>query len=138
MLLLLYNLLISALIKINDNFNPLVITNIVEIKYLNYLGIMPNLDGCAICGSKSVITISSDKGGFICSKCRTIEPILSDKVIKLIRMYYLVDIGKISKLDIDKNEIYEVNNFIDEYYDKYTGLYLKSKNFLKNIINIKK
>ncbi len=134
----LYNYLINSLKKINDNFNPLVITNIVEIKYLNYLGIMPNLDGCAICGSKSVITISSDKGGFICSKCRTIEPILSDKVIKLIRMYYLVDIGKISKLDIDKNEIYEVNNFIDEYYDKYTGLYLKSKNFLKNIINIKK
>ena len=23
---------------------------------------MPNLDGCAVCGSKSVITLSSDKG----------------------------------------------------------------------------
>ena len=47
----LYDLLISSLVKINDNFNPLIITNIVELKYLNYLGVMPNLDGCSICGA---------------------------------------------------------------------------------------
>ena len=28
----------------------------------------------------------------------------------------------------------EINKFLDEYYDKYTGLYLKSKDFLKNIV----
>ena len=128
-----FKLLISALNKINDNFNSLIITNIVELKYLKYLGIMPTLDGCSICGSKSVVTLSSDKGGYVCSKCHTNEPIFSDKAIKLIRMYTLVDIDKISKLDINKNVVNEVNNFIDEYYDRYSGLYLKSKSFLKNI-----
>ena len=34
-----YNILISALDKINNSFNPLIITNIVELKYLDYLGI---------------------------------------------------------------------------------------------------
>ena len=129
----LYDLLISALIKINDNFNPLAITNIVELKYLDYLGVMPQLMGCAICGRKNVITLSSDKGGFLCSNCHTNEPIISDKAIKLIRMYSLVDINKISKLDIKKDIIYENNNFIDDYYDRYTGLYLKSKTFLKKL-----
>ena len=128
-----YEILISSLKKINEGFNPLVITNILELKYLNYLGVMPNIDGCSVCGSKNVITLSSDKGGLLCSKCRTFEPIVSDKTIKLVRMYYYVDIDKISKLDLKEDIIHEVNNFIDEYYDRYTGLYLKSKAFLKNI-----
>ena len=132
----LYELLINALKKINDNFKPLIITNIIELKYLEYLGVMPNIDGCSICGSKSVVTLSSDKGGYLCSKCHTNEPIVSDKAIKLVRMYTLVDIDKISKLDIKKEFVYEVNNFIDDYYDRYTGLYLRSKSFLKNITNI--
>lgn len=129
----LYDLLISGLIKINDKFNSLIITNILELKYLEYLGVMPNIDGCSICGSKSVVTLSSDKGGYLCMKCHTNEPIVSDKAIKLVRMYYYVDIDKIEKLDIKKDVVYEVNNFIDDYYDRYTGLYLKSKSFLKNI-----
>jgi len=133
----LYDLLISSLIKINDNFNSLIITNILELKYLEYLGVMPNLNGCSICGSKSVVTLSSDKGGYLCSKCHTNEPIVSDKAIKLVRMYTLVDINKIEKLDIKKDVVYEVNNFIDDYYDRYTGLYLKSKTFLKNITSVK-
>ena len=129
----LYDLLISGLIEINEKFNPLAITNIIELKYLNYLGVMPNLDGCTICGSKRVITLSSEKGGYICSKCRTDEPIVSEKVIKLVKMYTLLDINKISKLDLEKDIISQVNNFIDMYYDKYTGLYLKSKEFLKKL-----
>ena len=133
----LYDLLVSALIKINDNFNPLIITNILELKYLEYLGVMPNIEGCSICGSKNVITLSSDRGGYICSKCHTNEPIVSDKTIKLVRMYALVDISKISKLELSKDIVYEVNNFIDDYYDRYTGLYLKSKMFLKKLNNIK-
>lgn len=134
----LYDLLISSLIKINDSFNPLIITNILELKYLEYLGVMPNLNGCSICESKSVVTLSSDKGGYLCSKCHTNEPIVSDKAIKLVRMYTLVDINKIEKLDIKKDVVYEVNNFIDDYYDRYTGLYPKSKTFLKNITSVKK
>ena len=133
----LYSLLISALEKIDEKFNPLVITNIIELKYLEYLGVMPNVSGCSICGSKNVVTLSSDKGGYLCSKCHTDEPIVSDKAIKLVRMYTLVDINKISKLDISKDVVYEVNNFIDDYYDRYTGLYLKSKSFLKNLNNLK-
>ena len=132
----LYNLLINSLVKINEGFNPLIITNILELKYLDYLGIMLNLDECSVCGSKNVITLSSDKGGFLCNKCRTYEPIISSKAIKLIRLYYYVDIEKISKLDIDNKVVEEINIFIDDYYDRYTGLYVKSKDFIKQINKI--
>ena len=97
---------------------------------------MPSLNGCSICGSKSVVTLSVDKGGYICSKCHENEPIVSEKAIKLVKMYSMVNIDKISKLDLNKDVVFEVNKFIDEYYDKYTGLYLRSKSFLKNITNL--
>ena len=131
-----YNILINTLTKINDNYDSLTLTNIVELKYLEYLGVMPELDRCSICGSTDIITLSSDKGGYICSNCRTYEKILDNKVLKLLRMFYYVDISKIDKLSISDNAKKEINEFLDNYYERYTGLYLKSKNFLNNIKNI--
>ena len=129
-----YNILVSALDKINEGFDALVITSILELKYLEYLGVMPILDSCASCGSKTnIATLSSSKGGYICNNCLTNELIVSEKTIKLIRMFYYVDISKISNIDINAKSKIEISNFLDEYYDRYTGLYLKSKTLLKNI-----
>lgn len=133
-----YNLLISSLKKIDEGFNPLVITNILELKYLQYLGVMPILDSCAVCGSvKSIATLSSYRGGYVCNNCLKNEKIVSEKTIKLIRMFYYVDIEKITKLDISKQAEMEINNFISDYYDRYTGLYIKTKDFIKNLNIIK-
>ena len=45
-------------------------------------------------------------------------------------MFYYVDISKISSLDISNKIKLEINSFLDEYYDLYTGIYLKSKKFI--------
>lgn len=132
-----YDLLISSLKKINEGFDPLVITNILELKYLDYLGVLPVLDCCLKCGTTNGIeTISSHRGGYICGKCITTEKRVSSKTIKMIRMFYYVDIAKISKLDISDEVKREINSFLDEYYDNYTGLYLKTKDFIKNLSKI--
>jgi len=132
-----YNLLIDSLTKINDNFDPLVITNILELKLLEYLGIKPVIDKCISCGNlKDIITISSYRGGYICKDCLNNDNIVSTKTIKLIRMFYYVDIAKISKLDITEQIKQEINNFIDDYYERYSGLYLKSKTFLKELTKV--
>ena len=129
-----FTLLIDSLKKIDENFNPMIITNILELKYLDYLGVMPIIDECAICGTKtSIATISGRSGGYICNNCLTNEKLVDEKTIKLIRMFYYVDISKISKLEINEKVKLEINNFLNEYYDKYTGLYLKTKEFLKNL-----
>lgn len=133
-----YELLISGLIKINDNYDPLVIMNIIELKYLDYLGVMPVIDACCKCGkTTSICTLSSYAGGYLCNNCRNNEGIVSDKTIKLIRMLYYVDLSKISKIDVSSIAKNEINRFLDEYYDRYTGLYLKSKNFINNLNKIK-
>ena len=130
----LFDIMESAIIKINNLFDPMIITNIVELKFLEYLGVKPILDYCSICGSKNeIMTISSDSGGYVCKNCYTNEYITDIKTIKLLRMFYYVNISKIKELNIlDKNK-YEINKFLEGYYEKYTGLYLKSKDFLKSI-----
>lgn len=132
-----FDLFIETIKKINDKQVPLIMTNILEIKYLDYLGVSLNLDSCIKCGSrKGIITISPTEGGYICQNCYRNEKILPPKAIKLIRMYLLVDIKSITKISISNDIAFEINNFIENYYEKYTGLYLKSKEFLRRINNL--
>ena len=132
--LAIYDEFIAAILKIEEGLDPLVITNILEIKYLAELGVLFSLDECVICGSKtSIATIDADKGGFICLNCLTNEVIVDKKVIKMLRMYYYVNIKSISNIKVEDNIKGVINKFLDMYYERYTGLYLNSKNFLKNL-----
>lgn len=128
-----YDILISALLKIEDNFDPKIITNIVEIQYLSYIGISLCLDSCVNCGSTKVVTLSTSKGGYLCSNCRNSDPILDGKILKLLRLYNYVDISKISNLDIDIEVSNAIDKIISEYYEDYSGISTKSKKFLREI-----
>ncbi len=130
----LYSYLESSLLKIEQNFDPMTITNIIELKYLSFLGVSPILDSCSICqNNNDIITISSDAGGYVCKNCYTNEYIVDEKTIKLLRMFNYVDIKKIKEINIKDKNKQEINQFLENYYTKYTGLYLKSKDFLQQI-----
>ena len=133
----LFKLFISAILKIEEGMDPEIITDILEMKYLDVLGITPVIDGCSLCGNdEDIVTIDVDSGGYVCKDCYTNQKIYSDKTIKLIRMFYYVDIEKISKLSIHDDIKKEISEFLEDYYDKYTGLYLKSKKFIKDLKKI--
>ena len=54
----LFTLMIDGITKINDGLNPSVITHILEVKYLDYLGVGLHLNSCINCGeTKSIVTI---------------------------------------------------------------------------------
>ena len=42
-----FDLLRNALVKIEEGLNPFIITNILELKLLEYLGVHPELDACS-------------------------------------------------------------------------------------------
>lgn len=131
----LYNLFINVILKMNNKLNPKVLTNIYELKVLDYLGVGINFNSCSKCGNKKdILTIDGDIGGYVCKNCFTNEFIYDDKTIKMLRMYYLIDVSSISELKISDTVINNIDRFINIYYDRYTGLYLKSKNFLKKLL----
>ncbi len=132
-----YDLYKDVLIKINNGLNPLILTNILELKYLDYLGVGLNLEGCIKCGNKKdIVTIDPDIGGYICKNCYLNEKIISTKTIVMLRKYHLIDIKNISTINISKDVIEDINAFLSRYYERYTGLYIKSKDFLNKIKDI--
>ena len=131
---IIYDDFINVLLKIEEGLNPIVMTNILEVKLLDCLGVGLNLTSCIMCDNKKeIVTLSSEKGGLICKNCYTQERVVPISIVKTLNMYYLVDIKSVSKLAIKEDVINEINKFLTSYYDDYTGLYLKSKDFLKTI-----
>ena len=124
-----FYLLVPALIKINDGLSPELISNIVEIKLLNYLGVSLNLEECSLCGNKDdLITIDIASGGVICKDCYTDGYIMNNKALHLMSLLKKVDISKLETLEITDEDIFkEIDKFIYEYYSSYTGIYLKKK-----------
>lgn len=129
-----FPLYIETVKKLELGFEPIVLSNILEVKYLDYLGISLNLESCINCGNrKDIVTVDPDQGGYICKNCYRGERLVSLAIIKLLRMYYLVDIKSITSLKLKKDNIEQVNYFLTKYYERYTGLYLKSKDFLEQV-----
>lgn len=134
---ILYEMYLASIKKINNGLNPLVITNILELKYLPFLGVGLELDACILCGNKTnIVTLDADEGGYICKNCYTNQIVVSSKTIKLVRMYYYVEIDSITELKISEDVVKEINFFINRYYERYTGLFLNSKKFLTKMLNL--
>ncbi len=132
-----YELYISVLKKMDEKMNPLILTNILECKYLPFLGVGLELDSCVLCGNKTnIVTIDADIGGYVCKNCYTNQILVSEKTLKLLRMYFYVSIDSISSIKISDEVAKEINFFINRYYDRYTGLYLSSKKFLNQMLSV--
>lgn len=122
-----YNILVTSLSKIDEGINPKVLLDVVMLKYLRFLGVLPNLDSCSNCGNKNnIITMDSKSFGFVCKECYKDETIVNKESLKLIRMLYYVDLSKIKNLDVGP-EIEDVETFIDNFYQDHTGIYFNIK-----------
>ena len=129
-----FNIFISAINKIDEGLNPLIISNVFEVKMLDFLGVGINLSSCNLCGeTKNIVTINPDLGGYICKNCYKGEYLYDSKTIKMLRMYKLVNIDSITELKISEKVVNEINRFLNIYYERFTGLYLKSKKFLHDL-----
>ena len=124
-----FNLLVNSITKINDGLSPELISNIVEIRLLDYLGVGIELDNCISCGSSdNLLTIDLTSGGVICKNCYKEGYVMNDKALHLMRLLKKIDINKLEKLEITDDTIFhEIDQFIYDYYTSYTGVYLKKK-----------
>ena len=52
-------------------------------------------------------------------------------------MFIYLDIDNITKINLKEATKKELSLFIEDYYDTFSGIYLKSKDFLKNMKKIR-
>ena len=96
------------------------------LKYLDFLGVKPSIDACSNCGSNTnIVTFSSSSYGYVCDNCYNGEKMVSKDSIKMLRMLYYVDIGRIKTLNISEDVLNEIDDFLNDYYEEHTGIYLK-------------
>lgn len=123
-----FPLLEQGLIKINDGLSPELVSNIIELKLLKYLGVNLNLSNCVLCNSPNIFNLDINNGGAICKNCYHEGYVFNNKTIKLLSLMEQLDLSKITNLEITDESIFmEVNDFLHEYYSTYTGLYLHDK-----------
>lgn len=127
-----FDLLLLGLEKINNCLDVLAIVNIIEIKLLKYLGLKIHLDSCVVCGGNNITFLSIDYSGYLCNNCSKIS--MDKKVLKLIKVYDTIDLKKLDSFNVSSDIVGILDRFIDEYYSKYTGLYLHGKKFFKDVL----
>ena len=109
----LFPLLEQGLIKINDGLSPELISNIIELKLLKYLGVNLNLSNCVLCNSPDIFNLDIDNGGVICKNCYHEGYVFNNKTIKLLSLMEQLDLSKITNLEITDESIFmEVNDFL--------------------------
>ena len=129
-----FNILKEGLDKIYDGFDPEVIKNIIEFKYLEYLGITPNFSVCQKCNEqKDFYAIDGKNGGFICHDCYTNEELIPSNFPKIVDRFINVDIKTIKEINLKDSDKKIINNFLKEYYEKYSAVYINSTKFLSEI-----
>lgn len=133
----LYHLLVTGLHLIDEGYNPEVISNILEVKFLVVFGVGPNFSACSICGKTKGIFDYSDKyHGILCSEHFLEDPRrlhVNPKAVHLVRLYSVMDLEKIGEISIKKSTQEEIKRLIDHIYDQLVGLSLKSKKFIDNL-----
>ena len=132
-----YNLVDFALNKINNNVDPEMITQIVQMQILSAYGVEPELKKCVICGKETGIFDYSIKlGGIVCSDHFRIENNrlhLKPKETAILRTIGLVPIERLGSISISDETKLATRKAIDKIYRQTVDLNLKTKKFLDEL-----
>lgn len=95
-------------------------------------GIMPVVDGCALCGNKKVVALSNRHGGFLCIDHLNGEQTQSPDTLKRFR---LIIKGEFKDYDVLKQFEYSFKDFslLMDFYLTNSDLKLRSYDFYKKL-----
>lgn len=127
-----YELLNNTFEHLNNN-NDRLLLSYFELNFLAESGFKPELQKCLVCNKKIISGKNYyhfEVGGLACENCRG-DVLISDKAIKILRLFLKHKITLVEKLKIDKKLTLEVENIIDRYLKYIAQKEFKSKRFLK-------
>jgi len=132
-----FEVLLQALNAIDEGYDPEAITLFVDWKMLPFTGVQPILNCCANCQAvEGEFAFSFTQGGFLCHKCFHLDPYiirLSPTLVKLIRMFYMMPIDQVGKLELKPQTKTVIKNIVTTIYEEQTGIRLKSRDFITQL-----
>mgnify|MGYP005748766749 FL=1 len=133
----LFEFLLLTLQNMEEGVDPEILMFIYEMKMLSVLGIAPELSKCTTCGTtEGTFSFSIAEGGFICQRCVHKDKYakhVSPSTLKLLRIFYFYDLHKIGNVSVKEETRKQIRSIIDEYYETYSGILIKSKKFIKQM-----
>lgn len=129
-----YQMLVKSLYALDQGYPPLLVYLLFNVFILEHNGVNLNVDGCVVCGSTKVISISLEDGGFLCQEHLQHHRTYSIEILKAFRHIHKVSIDKIDSLHIDEEIIKKLIPIMNYFIEEYTGISLHTKTFIKQIV----
>lgn len=135
----LYGFTHQALTQLDKGADPEIITNIFELQILQRFGVTPQLDHCAVCGDqKGPFDYSSKYGGLLCERHfdHDLHRHHADRrALHFARLFMNISYEQINSIQLKVETKQGLRQFIDQLYEEYVGLHLKSKRFIDQMQN---
>lgn len=132
-----YQQFMATLKGLTEDKDPLALTMMYEMKLYKVAGFAPMLDYCQRCKQTEDISgFSVQEGGILCKRCLHIDPnyiSINQTQLKLLRLFSEVGMERIANISVKEENKKVIKNILEQYYDTYGGLALKSRKFLKQI-----
>lgn len=105
----------------------------ILIQFLNSYGIAPQVDGCVLCGSPQVNSISLEEGGFVCKDCQKEiqSPIYPLDILKDFRVVNKLDPTNIKAYLNYQAPTKALIRILVDFFRFHTGHALKSWDFIE-------
>ncbi|HAQ1851914.1 TPA: DNA repair protein RecO, partial [Enterococcus faecium] len=127
----------QALQRMDQGDDAEIITNIFEVQILQRFGIAPIWTHCVVCGeTKGKFDYSSKYGGVICERHWSMDDHryhADPRAVYFVRMFSAISYDKISGIHLKEETKQAIRELIDQLYDEYVGIHLKSKKFINQM-----
>lgn len=136
-----YQQFLATLNGITEQKDPLVLTMMYEMKLYKVAGFAPIIDYCQNCqGTDQISAFSIKEAGVLCQRCLAVDPNhrpINQIQYKLLRLFAEVDMERIANITVKEENKIIIQNILEQYYETYGSLALKSRKFLKQIDKFK-
>lgn len=129
-----YEMLVDSLKALELGYHPLLVYLLFNAFILKHNGVSVEVDGCVVCGQSQVVSISLADGGFVCSEHLRQRRAFDVSVLKAFRHIHKVSIQNIDSLYVDEKLYDELIHIMDAFVEEYTGISLKTKKFIEQIV----
>ena len=135
-----YQKLQKAISLIDEGFDPQIITNIIEVQLLTCFGVKPYFESCVVChNTEKMFDFSENYGGLLCQKHWYLDKYrlhLDARTVYYLRLFSILDLNRLSSINVKAETKKNLQKTIDHIYQRQVGVYVKAKDFLKQLTTI--